>query len=161
MAIHTRIDFRLIHGQVMTRWVKTWSIKQIVVIDDTTANSIILKKIVLSSAPKGMKTSVLTVSNAVSQWKKDKFNSDNVNTLILFKNPATVLKAWNQGIKLNDVQIGGIEGAGNKKNINRNIVMSKEDVDNLKPLYDSGINLYCQAIPEDPKFDFKGVLAKF
>ena len=30
----TRIDFRLIHGQVMTRWVAKYEIESIVVIDD-------------------------------------------------------------------------------------------------------------------------------
>ena len=35
----TRIDFRLIHGQVMTRWVKKYGITNIVVIDDKSAKS--------------------------------------------------------------------------------------------------------------------------
>lgn len=40
----TRIDFRLIHGQVMTRWVAKYEIESIVVIDDRSAKSPILKK---------------------------------------------------------------------------------------------------------------------
>ena len=47
----TRIDFRLIHGQVMTRWVAKYEIESIVVIDDRSAKSPILKKILLGAAP--------------------------------------------------------------------------------------------------------------
>jgi D-glucosaminate-specific PTS system IIB component len=50
----TRIDFRLIHGQVMTRWVKQYGITDIVVIHDKSANSPILKKILLNAAPAGV-----------------------------------------------------------------------------------------------------------
>ena len=51
----TRIDFRLIHGQVMTRWVAKYEIESIVVIDDRSAKSPILKKILLGAAPSGVK----------------------------------------------------------------------------------------------------------
>ena len=58
----TRIDFRLIHGQVMTRWVAKYEIESIVVIDDRSAKSPILKKILLGAAPSGVKVLVWNVA---------------------------------------------------------------------------------------------------
>lgn len=161
MSLYTRIDFRLIHGQVMTRWAKTWDLKKIVVIDDVTAKSGILKKIVLSSAPNNIKTDVLTLEEGVEDWKKDKFGSSDINTLVIFKDTSSVSEAYKLGINLPSIQIGGIEGSSNKKNIFQNIVMSKEDVDLLKPLYESGVEIYCQVIPENSKMTFEEVLKKF
>ena len=65
----TRIDFRLIHGQVMTRWVAKYEIESIVVIDDRSAKSPILKKILLGAAPSGVKVIVWNVAEAAEKWK--------------------------------------------------------------------------------------------
>lgn len=155
----TRIDFRLIHGQVMTRWVKKYDIESIVVIDDRSAKSLIMKKILLNAAPHGVKVEVLTADEAGKRWKEESFPTNNL--LILFKTPAGAAKAYAAGVKYPSLQVGGIEGAGNKVNICRNIVMSQEDVDALKPMYEDGVEIFCQPIPEDNKVPFKTALEKF
>lgn len=155
----TRIDFRLIHGQVMTRWVKHYDIQSIMVIDDQSAKSPILKKILLNVAPAGIKVEVETVENATKRWNEDAFPKNNL--MILFKNPQTAERAWVAGIKYDSLQVGGIEGSGAKKNICRNITMSKDDVDHLKTMHDGGVKIYCQPIPEDAEFPFANALRKF
>lgn len=155
----TRVDFRLIHGQVMARWVKHYGIETIVVVDNKTSKSPILKKILLNMAPAGIKVEVETVESAVARWNENKFPKNNL--LLLFKTPEEAKRAWLDGIKFNRLQVGGIEGAGNKKNICRNITMSKDDVDHLKTMYDGGVTIFCQPIPEDAEYPFSNALAKF
>jgi len=155
----TRIDFRLIHGQVMTRWVKEHNIKDIVVIDDKSAKSPILKKILLNAAPSSVNVIVESIASATEKWEKDTFPKNNL--LILFKDTKTAAQAWKEGIKFNSLQIGGIEGSGNKKNINKNIVMSQEDVQDLVPLHENGVRVYGQPIPEDAEYSFENILNKF
>lgn len=155
----TRIDFRLIHGQVMTRWVKEYDVRAIVVIDDRSAKSPILKKILLNAAPAGVKVEVESVESAAKRWKEGTMPKENL--MLLFKDPATAAKAWNAGVQYQRLQVGGIEGSGDKKNICRNIVMSKEDVDTLKPVYEAGVEVYCQPIPEDAEYPFKNAIEKF
>lgn len=155
----TRIDFRLIHGQVMTRWVKKYSISNIVVIDDKSAKSPILKKILLNAAPANVKVEIETVESAAKRWKENAFPEGNL--LILFKDPANAEAAWKAGINYPSLQVGGIEGSAAKKNICRNIVMSKEDVEHLKPMYDAGVKVFCQPIPDDAEVSLKIALDKF
>lgn len=155
----TRIDFRLIHGQVMTRWVKKYGITNIVVIDDKSAKSPILKKILLNAAPAGMKVEVESVESAAKRWADNAFPTGNL--LILFKDPTNAEAAYKSGIHYPSLQVGGIEGSAEKKNICRNIVMSKEDVEHLKPMYEAGVNIFCQPIPDDAEVPFKNALAKF
>lgn len=155
----TRIDFRLIHGQVMTRWVKQFNIETIVVIDDKSAKSAIMKKILLGAAPHGVKVEIETCENAAKRWQEGTMPTN--NTMLLFKTPSSAAKAYELGVKYPSLQVGGIEGAGNKTNICRNIVMSKEDVDALRPVYEAGVNVYCQPIPEDAEYPFKSALEKF
>lgn len=155
----TRIDFRLIHGQVMTRWVKEHNIKDIVVIDDKSAKSPILKKILLSAAPSSVNVLVESVASAAEKWQASELPKNNL--LILFKDPKTAARAWQEGIAYKELQIGGIEGSGEKKNINKNIVMSEEDVLDLKPLHENGVRVYGQPIPEDSEYPFESILNKF
>ena len=154
-----RIDFRLIHGQVMTRWVKKYDITNIVVIDDKSSKSPILKKILLNAAHAGIKVEIESVESAVVRWKEGNFPKGNL--LILFKDPETTGRAWKAGIDFKSLQIGGIEGSALKKNICRNIVMSKEDIDHLKPIHDGGVKVFCQPIPDDSEVPFKTALDKF
>lgn len=155
----TRIDFRLIHGQVMTRWVKKYDIESIVVIDDRSAKSAILKKILLNAAPAGVKVEVESIENAAKRWQAGEMPKNNL--LILFKDPVSAAKAYQAGVKYPSLQVGGVEGAGDKKNICRNIVMSQEDIDALKLVYEAGVNIFCQPIPEDAEYPFKSALEKF
>ena len=155
----TRIDFRLIHGQVMTRWVKQYDIKAIVVVDDKSAKSPILKKILLGAAPHGVKVEVETIENAAKRWVEGTLPKDNL--LLLFKDPKGAASAYNAGLHYPRLQVGGIEGAGNKINICRNITMSEDDINTLKPVYEAGVEIFCQPIPEDGEYPFKNAMDKF
>lgn len=155
----TRIDFRLIHGQVMTRWVAKYNIESIVVIDDKSAKSPILKKILLGVAPAGIEVLVYTVEEAAKLWNEGSFPKRNF--LILFKNTTIALTAWQAGVKYPKLQVGGIEGSGAKKNIFKNVVMSKEEAEELRILHDAGVGIYLQPIPEDNEYPFTDALAKF
>lgn len=155
----TRIDFRLIHGQVMTRWVKKYNINHIIVIDDKTAKSPILKKIILNAAPKDIQAEVFTISEAAERWNNQTLSDKNL--LILFKDVSSAVNAWNEGVKYDSLQIGGIEGSANKKPILRNVVMSKEEMLELKPISDSGVNVFVQPIPENTEVKFQAVENKF
>ncbi|MGN1277405.1 MAG: PTS system mannose/fructose/N-acetylgalactosamine-transporter subunit IIB [Floccifex sp.] len=154
----TRIDFRLIHGQVMTRWVKQYDIQSIVVIDDKSAKSPILKKILLGAAPHGVKVEVETVAKAAERFQNGTLPTNNL--MILFKDPAGAAAAYQAGVKYNRLQVGGIEGRGDKVNICRNITMSKEDVETLLPVHEAGVEIYCQPIPEDGEYPFKNAIEK-
>lgn len=154
----TRIDFRLIHGQVMTRWVKQYDITDIVVIDDRSATSTLLKKILLGAAPSGVNVTVETVDSAAEKFAND-FPKGNL--LILFKNTETALRAWKAGVKYPSLQVGGIEGAGDKKNIFKNVVMSAEESLHLKELGENDVRVFFQPIPEDGEYSLKDALAKF
>ncbi len=155
----TRIDFRLIHGQVMTRWVAEYQIQAIVVVDDRSAKSPILKKILLGVAPAGVEVLVYTIEDAAKLWKEDLFPAKNY--MILFKNTRTALEAHQAGIGYPALQVGGIEGSGDKKNIFKNVVMSRPEAEELKIISDAGVTVYLQPIPEDAKYPFADAYAKF
>lgn len=49
--VHIRVDDRLIHGQVATRWVSHFNANRIMVIDDAVAANDVEKMLLRSAAP--------------------------------------------------------------------------------------------------------------
>ncbi|MDY2725715.1 MAG: PTS sugar transporter subunit IIB, partial [Anaerostipes faecalis] len=68
-----RVDDRLIHGQVVTQWVKVFKAQKIVVIDTDVAKDKMQKNVLKFAAPPDMKVSILSVDKAVEVWNKNKF----------------------------------------------------------------------------------------
>lgn len=50
--VANRIDERLIHGQVMTSWIKQYDPNKILIIDAASANNTFLSRILFAAAPK-------------------------------------------------------------------------------------------------------------
>ena len=66
-----RIDDRLIHGQVMTKWSKGMGTNAIYVIDDVTAADDFMKDIYISTnSSANLKIEVYSVDEAVEEYKE-------------------------------------------------------------------------------------------
>ena len=57
--VHIRVDDRLIHGQVATRWATGLKVNRIMIIDDAVAVNETEKSILRMAAPAGVNTSIL------------------------------------------------------------------------------------------------------
>jgi PTS system mannose-specific IIB component len=68
--IAVRVDDRLIHGQVVTQWVKVFNAQKIVVIDNNVAKDKMQKNVLKFAAPPELKVSIFSVDKAVEIWKK-------------------------------------------------------------------------------------------
>jgi len=149
-----RVDDRLIHGQVMTAWLKVIPAKEIMVIDDQVANDDFMKTVIMMSAPSGIVVSVNSVQEAIK-----KFNEGlNVRTIALVKTPLTIKKMIEQGAMFDTVNIGGLGMAPGRRPLFKNISASQEERDALKEMIDKGIKVKIQIIPSEKITDVAGLL---
>ena len=66
----TRVDFRLIHGQVITRWLKQCDINEIVTVDTALSKDEFMQDVFKMAAPKGVRIRILSVEEAVARkWR--------------------------------------------------------------------------------------------
>ena len=63
----TRVDFRLIHGQVITRWLTQCQINEIVTIDTALSKDAFMQEVFKMAAPKGVKITIVNVEDAVKR----------------------------------------------------------------------------------------------
>ncbi len=144
--ILSRIDSRLIHGQVITKWLKQTNASHILIIDDGLAKDPFLGKIYTMAAPPGCRVQIMPVSEAVELLKST--TSAN-RVLILFKDVCTALKSWQAGLLLKQLQVGGIGGAPGRKVVFHSITLNQQEADDLVTMQNGGVEIIFQTIPED------------
>lgn len=154
-----RLDFRLIHGQVIAKWFGQIMGNEIVIIDDDLSQDSFMASIYEMSAPVDSKVHVYSVEDAVKKVEDGTFASGKV--LVLFKNVDQVFKAVEKGFKIDELQIGGLGSAPGRINVYGPITLDDHDASLLKKIADQGTNIYLQQVPEEAKMTFSKVLAKF
>ena len=78
-----RVDFRLMHGQVVTAWLKQVSADAILIVDDKLASDKFLAQVFLMAKPPGVKVAIRSIEKAVAAFQNDSFKSEKM--LVLFK----------------------------------------------------------------------------
>lgn len=154
-----RLDFRLIHGQVIAKWFGQIMGNEIVIIDDDLSQDSFMASIYEMSAPVDSKVHVYSVEDAVKKVEDGTFASGKV--LVLFKNVDQVFKAVEKGFKIDELQIGGLGSAPGRINVYGPITLDDHDASLLKKIADQETNIYLQQVPEEAKMTFSKVLEKF
>jgi D-glucosaminate PTS system EIIB component len=142
-----RIDSRLIHGQVVTKWVGQAQANRIVVVSDELDADPFMKNIFMMAAPPNIKVDCYGVNNFCSEWSKDALGSGNV--LVLFPNLPSVLSAIEGGFSIEKIQVGGLGGGPGRKVVFQNITLDDKDEAVLLKIKERGVDVYFQTIPED------------
>ena len=73
----SRIDDRLIHGQVMTAWVQHVGGNEIVIVDDKVAKDPFLSAVITGAVPKHLNAQAMTIDDAAEYLEKIKDKDKN------------------------------------------------------------------------------------
>lgn len=153
--VFSRIDERLIHGQVMTSWLKMVDTNTILIVDDVSAKNSFLSRILKAAAPKDMDLKIMTTADAATYLKED---SDNEKLFILAKVPGPFLDLIHSGIPFEEIILGNMGGGQGRKRFSKNINASDAEIAQLKEIVESGTKVYAQMVPSDSKEDVRGLL---
>lgn len=154
-----RIDFRLIHGQVITKWLKHSGANKIVIIDDFLSNDEFMKSIYVMAAPPGIEVEVYTKEEAMKEWNDNQFESSKV--LLLMKDVPTTHAMYQMGLPLTNVQIGGLGAGADKKKVYGPIALSNEDFKLLNEMYEHDVDIVLHQVPDESPMNFNKVIQKF
>ena len=152
-----RIDSRLIHGQVVTKWVKQTAANKILIIDDVLAKDAFMLSIYKMAAPSDIPVEVLSVEDAVAAWKSGELNS---KLFILFKDVQTAYASYKQGFPLETIQVGGLGSEGNKKKVYGPIYFDEEDIRMLSEMNENNVSVTLHQVPEEASMSLEKALSK-
>ena len=101
----TRVDDRLIHGQVITSWVRSNYIQVIVIVDDKIATDKTQLSVLKLSAPAGIKLYALSTEKYIEKSKQGIL--DAYRTMLIFANVYTPLRLIENQVPIQLLNLGG------------------------------------------------------
>ncbi|MBP2847131.1 PTS mannose transporter subunit IIAB [Dickeya oryzae] len=153
-----RIDDRLIHGQVATRWTKETNVSRIIVVSDEVAADNVRKTLLTQVAPPGVSAHVVDVAKAVRVYDNPKYAADRV--MLLFTNPTDVLRLVENGVEIKSVNIGGMAYRQGKTQVNNAVSIDDKDIDAFNKLHARGIELEVRKVSTDTKLNMMDLITK-
>lgn len=141
-----RIDYRLLHGQVIVSWLNSYNIGRIVIIDDNAYNDEITKKTLMMSKPTNTKLNIFSVEEALK--RKNKISKLKENVALIFGNvPECYAFIREFPEKVEEINLGNIPKKNNSTKYDKTVYLTEQDVDFSRKLVNSGIRLYSQQVP--------------
>ena len=153
-----RLDYRLLHGQVVFTWTTKVQAERIIVVDNAAANDDIKKGALKLAKPQGVRLNVFTVERALA--KMDKLNTLGERVMFVFGNTAEMLQ-FCQGYKLDAINLGATanhDGADQVGGKDSSVFFDATQKADINQLLDMGIKLYVQQTPTYQSVDIDAKL---
>ena len=150
-----RVDERLIHGQIIIKWIEATKADRIIVIDNDAAFDPVLGKILRMSTPNGIKLEIYNLEDGI----KVLLTQENDDVIILAKHLWIVKKIYEKGGNIKEVNVGRIPTDIGRRMVCTNVFLSTEDIDIIKYFSEEGINVFVQAVPDSIPIDLYGLIS--
>lgn len=153
-----RIDDRLIHGQVATRWTKETNVSRIIVVSDEVAADHVRSTLLKQVAPPGVTAHVVDVEKMIRVYNNPAYGRDRV--MLLFTNPIDVVRLVENGVNITSVNIGGMAFRQGKTQITNAVSVDEKDIEAFKKLDARGIELEVRKVSSDSRLKMMELINK-
>lgn len=153
----TRIDNRLIHGQVATQWTNSIGANLLLVANDKVAGDKMRQNLMDMAAPTGVATRYFTIQKTIDIIGKA---ADRQKIFIIAETPQDVLKLVEGGVPIKKVNIGNMHMAEGKRQVAKVVAVDDDDVETFKKLQDKGIELEIRRVPTESSEDVDKLFKK-
>lgn len=144
----TRIDDRLIHGQVILGWVPALKPDRILVANDRVAGSDWERKFYSSCVPPEVNVSFASVADTARQISGNLFQDEDV--LVLLESARDALELIKAGVSLSEVNVGGLHYREGSVELLPFVFLTHEERTALRELVKRGVTLSAQDVPSNP-----------
>ena len=142
----TRIDNRLVHGQVATQWNSTLGSNLILVANDDVATNTMRQNLMKMAAPAGVATRFFSLQKTNDIIGKA---SPRQKIFIVAETPADVLTLVKGGVPIKKVNIGNMHMAEGKRQVAGSVAVDDADVAAFKRLQELGVELEIRRVPTE------------
>ena len=143
----TRIDDRLIHGQILETWVPHLNVDCIVIGNDQIAGNILRRKLIQASVPKNIEVLFGCIDELKQTIGSNGLKDRRI--LLLFSSSLDALKAYQSGIRFSEINLGNLHGEPGGAPITCSVFLHEKDIANLTSLENSGVKIWTQCVPTD------------
>jgi len=151
-----RLDERLIHGQVVVAWGEYLKPDRIVIFNNQIASSPWERELYMCCVPPEFQASVYNLEEASQKLSNGVFDQEKIIALV--DNPADILQLHKKGIRIPEVNLGGMHYSQGREQILPYLYLANEDKDIFRKLMQQGVRFFCQDVPTADKKDLKELL---
>lgn len=157
MISMVRVDNRLIHGQVVEAWVPRVRANLVVVADDEASHNPLVRAAMALAVPKRVEVRIEPLKSV----DYAALASSPSQVMLLVRDIAGVISAWNQGLRSPRVNLGNIHYSPGRRKITPSVYLSPDELGQLKSLVDQGVEVEARAVPTDPPLDYAQMAQRF
>lgn len=150
----TRIDNRLIHGQVATQWSSSIGANLILVANDKVAGDKMRQGLMNMAAPSYAGTRYWTLEKTIANIHKA---SDRQKIFLICENPQDVLTLVEGGVPIDKVNIGNMHMSEGKRQVAQVVAVDDDDVEAFRKLKDRGVELEIRKVPSEASEDVEKI----
>lgn len=141
----TRIDNRLIHGQVATQWCGVVGANLLLVANDSVAEDEFRQGLMDMAAPGYAQTRYFTIQKTIDIIGNA---SEAQKIAIICETPQDVLKLVEGGVPIKKVNIGNMHMADGKRQVATTVAVDDADVAAFKKMQELGVELEIKRVPD-------------
>ncbi len=141
--IQTRIDERLVHGQVQM-WIKSLGCNLVIVANDEVSCDPISQTLMKTSIPNSIAMRFFSIEETCEKIHKA---SDRQKIYIVVKSTNDALRLVNGGVPIKKVNVGNIHNKEGSRKISRSLYLTSEDITSLQELDKLGIEFDATSTP--------------
>lgn len=151
--VFSRVDGRMIHGQVAIAWTRLLQIDEILVINDDVANDDTQSMLLELAVPSGIDLNICSVDDASNMILNDELSGN--RTMIVYKTLNDAVRIMEKGINVGAINIGGMYYEEGKTQYAKALCLNDNDINDLRKLRNKNVELFYQIAPMNDKEDLK------
>jgi fructoselysine and glucoselysine-specific PTS system IIB component len=152
----TRIDYRLLHGQVAFAWTKNLSANAILIANDNVVNDSFRKQTLNLAKPNDTKLIFKSIDDSIAAIKSGV--TDKYNVFIVVENVHDAYRLAKGTPEINKINLGLSAKRDNSTNIAKAVYVTDEEIKELTELEKSGIEILVKQAPNDANVEFKSLV---
>jgi fructoselysine and glucoselysine-specific PTS system IIB component len=145
----TRIDDRLVHGQVAFTWTPALSADCLIVANDKVAKDEFLKMTLNLAKPATAKLLIKSLADTVTFLNDAR--SKGLKILLIINSVKDAHTLANEVSEIQSVNFGGLRAKEGSKSISKAVAVSNDDITLIKEMLTKGIELEVRQVPTDKK----------
>lgn len=150
-----RVDYRMVHGQIVAKWIKFRQVDRLVLVDDALVDDPFMGDIYRMAVP-DREVDIVKLNDI--QKALDKKND---TVLLIFKDVASAYMAFENGLKLPELNVGAVPSNKDRKTVLQGVALSVDEYEKLIEMKDAGVEVFLQPIPENDPINLKSIEKKF
>lgn len=151
----TRIDNRLIHGQVGMTWTNSIGANLVLVANDQVAEDTVQQNLMDMAVPPTVDTRYFTLQKTIDIIGRA---ADDQHIFIVVKTPQDVLTLVEGGVPIKKINIGNLHYSEGKTQITNMVSIDDEDRKSFKKLIELGVQLEIRGVPTESATDINKYL---